>query len=267
MLSLRETQTALTAAIRSDEPASSEARALESLIIAAGIEPGERIRIYRNNHRSGASSTMQATYPVIERLGGADWFAQSVAQYQQRHPSRCGDLQYLGEEYPSFLRADLAGTSHAYFSDVARLEWAYQLALTAEEREPVDLAVLGAVAPRDYDRLVFVPRPSVRLVESEYPIFAIWHANQPSATPAGELRLDAGPSRVLLIRRKDHVELRELSEGSSRLLRQCQLGAPLGAAAEAAAQAAEFDLQSSLRELLGLETIAEIVCADAREQG
>jgi hypothetical protein len=74
-----------------------------------------------------------------------------------------------------------------------------------------------------------------------------------------EVRLDAGASRVLLIRRADHVELRELSEGSGLLLQQWQLGTQLGAAAAAAAaRIPAFDLQSCLGELLRLSTIADI---------
>jgi hypothetical protein len=284
MRSLRETQAAFSAAIRSDD-----ASVLAALVVDGGIAPERRIQVYRNNHRLAALGTMQATYPVTERLGGADWFRQSAAQYQQSFPSRSGDLQYLGERYPEYLRSALAGTLHAYFADVAALEWAYQVVLTAEERAPVNHEVLRAIAPQDHERLVFVPRPALRLVESEFPLFAIWDANQPSVQAVSEIRLDAGPSRVLLIRRKDHVEVRELSAGCSLLLQQWQLGTPLGpaaAAVEAAAAAGAagaaaaavgaavaaaaattataattaFDLQLCLRELLTLEVVADIVC-------
>ena len=254
MLSLRDAQTAFCAAIRSGDSS-----ALADLILDDGIPPDRRIQIYRNNYRLGALATMQATYPVVERLGGTDWFAQSVATFQQLYPSQSGDLQNLGMVYPQFLRGDLANTDYRYFGDVAALEWSYQLVLTAEELSPVDIGLLHAVAPRDYESLKFVPRPALRLVESVFPIFAIWHANQPTAANESAIRLDAGGSRVLVIRRQDHVELREMAQGPFELLRQFQLGKPLGVAATAAAaQIEEFDLTTCLRELLGLETIADI---------
>lgn len=258
MLSLRDAQCAFIAAVRSDE-----AGLLASLVVNNGIESGRRIQIYRNNHRLGALATMHATYPIIERLGGSDWFRQSAARYQLQYPSHSGDLQYLGQHYPEFLRSDLVDTPFAYFSDVAALEWAYQLVLTAEERAPVTLDVLHAVDAEDYDQLLFVPRPALQIVESQFPIFAIWHANQPGAQSDSEIRLDAGASRVLLIRRSDHVELREMSQGTCRLLEQFRLQAPLGAAAASvAAESEEFDLQFCLRELLGLEAIAEITVGE-----
>jgi hypothetical protein len=266
MPSLRDTQIAFSGALRSGE-----AGALASLLVDDGIAPQMRLQIYRNNHRLAVLATMQATYPVIERLGGADWFRHSVIQFQDMYPSRSGDRQYLGEKYPDFLRAALAGTAHVYFADVAALEWAYQCVLTAEERAPMDIAVLQAVSPQDHERLLFVPRPALRLVESEFPIFAIWHSNQPSVSEVPEMRLDSNPSRVLLIRRKDHVELRELSEGSSLLLQQWLAGTALKVAAAAvAARVTEFDLGLSLRELLSLETIADVAClaeCDSRAPG
>jgi hypothetical protein len=237
VLSLRDTQAAFCAAVLSGDT-----QPILRLVQDEGIAPEQRMQIYRNNNRLGFLATLQATYPVIE-------------------------LQYLGERYPEFLQMDLANTDYAYFADVAALEWAYQLVLTAEERPPVDLDVLRRIAPEDYDRLLFVPRPALRLVDSPYPIFAIWQGNQPSA-PAGRaaIRLDAGASRVLLIRRVNHVELRELSAGSHRLLRQFQLGAALGpAAASTAADISLFDLNVCLKELMALETIADIELCDGRE--
>jgi len=261
MLSLREVQTAFCAAILSED-----ADPMLGLALEDGIPVERRIQIYRNNNRVGSFETLQATYPVIERLGGTDWFRQSAARYQRGFPSRSGDLQYLGERYPEFLRADLADTEYAYFADVAALEWAYQEALTAEERPPVDLGVLRSIAPQDYERLLFVPRPAVRLVESPYPIFAIWQANRPSAIETElEIRLDAGASRVLLIRRKDHVELRELPRGTFRLLRQFALGATLGSAALSNdAEIPDFDLDHCLKEVMALEAIADIKPGDGR---
>jgi hypothetical protein len=264
MPSLRDTQTAFCAAILSGDAAS-----IRHLVRDDGMAPEERVQVYLNNHRVGSLATLQATYPVIERLGGSDWFSQSAAQFLAQFPSRSGDLQHLGEQYPDFLRVHLAETDYAYFADVAALEWAYQLALTAADRAPADLGVLHGVGADDYARLLFVARPAVRLIESRYPIFAIWHANQSSAAePDIQIRLDAGASRVMLIRRADHVELRELSPGTFHLLQQFQRGATLGAAAASmATEAPEFDLEVCLREVIGLEAIADIkLCEEPDNQ-
>lgn len=257
MPSLRETQCEISRAIRSE---SGESAAM--LVRNDGIEPAQRLQIYRNNHRLGSRATLQAAYPVIERLGGAEWFRQSAACYIAAHPSTSGDLQNLGEHYPAFLRTVLADTAHAYFSDIASLEWAHQCVLTAADRPPAALDALRAFAADDYPRLVFIPRPALRVVTSPYPLLTIWQANQPHATEAdadAEIRLDGGESHVLLIRRRDHVELRNLCAGSCALLREFLRSRPLAAAATAAAETAvDFDLNASLTEIVRLETIADI---------
>jgi hypothetical protein len=255
MLSLRDTQRAFGAAIAGDE-----AGAIGPLVLEDGIPAEQRLQIYRNNHRLGALAALQSTFPVIERLGGADWFAQSVHAYLRTYPSASGDLQDLGERYAQFLQVELTDTAYAYFADVAALEWAHQCVLTAAEHGPVDIDVLRTIAPDDYGRLRFVPRPAVRLVSSRYPVLAIWRANQPSADESqSALNLDAGESRVLLIRRRDHVELREIPAGTHALLGEFARGATLGpAASRAATLVPDFDLDACLKDLIRLEAIAQI---------
>jgi hypothetical protein len=121
MLSLHDTQIAFGAAIHGED-----AGALGELIGDDGISPERRIQIYRNNYRLNTLTALQATYPVVERLGGAEWFAQSAAKYQDSRPSQSGDLQYFSAAYPGFLRQDLENTEFGYFADVAALEWAYE---------------------------------------------------------------------------------------------------------------------------------------------
>jgi hypothetical protein len=266
MLSLREFQCAFC-----DSVLSGDAGPMLELVPEQGIPAEQGVQIYRNNYLLAALATLQATYPVIERLGGADWFRHSAASYQRQFPSKSGDLQHLGDSYPQFLQADLAGTAHAYFADVAALEWAYQEVLTAAEQAPVDLGSLRSFGPEDYERLVFVPRPGVRTIDSQFPIFAIWKANRSaldesavSAESGAHIRLDAGASHVALIPRRDHVDVRELSPGGYQLLRQFQLGGSLAfAAAGAAAKAADFDLARSLREVMLLQAIGGIELGNA----
>lgn len=246
MPSLREVQRAFARAMRSGDADVTE------LVRDDGIPAAQRMQIYRNNHRAGVLAALAATYPVIVRLGGEDWFAQCAAQYLQRFPSRCGDLQFAGDRFAQFLAADLANTDFAYFADVARLEWAYQEVLTAAEQAPLHPASLDAVTADDYAQLILVPRPALRLVESPHPILAIWQANQLAADPERAVRLDAGGSRVLVIRRADHVELRELASASAVLLEQFLRGSPLGIAADAVA-GSEF--AAALQRLFALQTL------------
>lgn len=223
-----------------------------------GIAAAERLQIYRNNTQLGFVTTLRATYPVIERLGGGDWFQQIALRYQERFPSRSGDLQYIGARFAEFLQAELAHTAFDYFIDIARLEWAYQEVLVAAEIAPFDPALLADIDSSVYENMIFIPRPCVRIIASRFPILAIWKANQQDAsTPPETIDLGAGANRILLIRRDDGVELRELTLSQYALLEAFMSEQPLAIATDTAAMAdGDFDLSNDLHQLLTLQTIA-----------
>jgi hypothetical protein len=221
---------------------------IASLIAADELAPQARIAIYSNNAREGFLQALAATFPVIERLAGSDWFRQTGREYMRSHPSRSGNLHYVGERFASFLDDLLRGSDYAYFSDVARLEWAYQEVLIAADHPSFDIAALSSVQPDAYGALVFRVHPAARIVESRYPVLAIWKANQPYADGTLSISLDGGGARVLVIRREDHVELRELGTAEFALLAALGRGATL---AEAFDHAARADSAADLALVLG----------------
>jgi hypothetical protein len=130
--------------------------------------------------------------------------------------------------------------------------------LVAADHPSFDVSALSGVSADDYDSLVFRVHPALRLVDSRYPLLAIWKANQSDAAEATPISLDAGASRVLIIRREDHVELRELAAPEFTLLTAFMRGATLGEAFELAAQAEETaDLAFVLGHVVKLQTLVD----------
>ncbi len=244
MLMLRELQRAFVQGALSD----AAPVAITAQIIGDGIAPDRRLAIYRNNAVAGFLKTLQATFPTIVRLSGEDWFRQVGRNYLHHYPSRSGNIHYIGEHFATFLGAELAGSSYEYFADVARLEWAYQEVLVAADHPSCDLSALALVPPADYGALRFSTHPAMRLVHSGFPVLAIWRANQPDAASDEKIALDQGSSSVLLIRRADHVELRELPRAEFALLAALAHGECLEQAAE---RALEADPGAALNAALG----------------
>ena len=208
--------------------------------------------------RENALATLEAAFPVLVRLAGRDWFRQTATGYLRRHPSPSGNLHYLGARLPEYLEAEVADYAYAYFADVARLEWAYQEVLSAAEPSTLDLNALGAVPQRRQADLVLETSPASRLVSSVWPLLAIWRANQPGESPHDTISLDAGASRLLVIRRDHHVELRELATGEFAFLEAVAGGLSLvDAAAVALVADPEFELVSSLPRLVRLGAITD----------
>jgi hypothetical protein len=244
MLMLRDLQRAFVQGALSD----SAPAVICAQIIGDGIAPERRLAIYRNNAVEGFLKTLQATFPTIVRLSGEDWFRQVGRQYMRRYPSRSGNIHYVGEHFATFLEAELSGSSYEYFADVARLEWAYQEVVVAADHPAVELSALSLVPPTDYGALTFSTHPAMRLVHSRFPVLAIWRANQPGVASDERITLDQGSSSVLLIRREDHVELRELPPVEFALLAALVRGESLEQAAE---RALEIDPRVALDAALG----------------
>src|SRR6266850_3662591 len=96
-----------------------DAEAVAPFIRGAGLEPARRVAIYRNNCRETFLATLAAAYPVLKQLVGDDYFRQLVREYQERYPSRSGNLQHLGAALAGFLDRRFARTPFDYFTDVA----------------------------------------------------------------------------------------------------------------------------------------------------
>ena len=234
-------------------------------IMGEGIAPDRRLAIYRNNTVEGFLRTLQATFPALVRLAGEDWFRQVGRQYMRRHPSRSGNIHYIGERFAAFLEVELAGSSYEYFADVARLEWAYQEVLVAADHPSFELSALALVPPTEYGALTFSTHPAMRLVHSRFPVLAIWRANQSGATSDERIALDGGPSSVLLIRREDHVELRELPAPEFALIAALGRGESLEHAAERALEAdPDVALDAALGRIVALGTLVDFTAPAKR---
>jgi len=166
--------------------------------------------------------------------------------------------QAMGEAFGNPSSPHWAGAPArdlVYLPDVARLEWAWHEAFHATDAVPLGAEALAAIPMDALPRLTLTLHPSVRLVQSDYPVAAIWRANQPDRTDPPRIDACAGGERVLVIRPAADVDVRTLSPGAHWLLSSLGDGETL-ADAFAAAAAAEPDV--------GLERVmGELIAAGA----
>jgi hypothetical protein len=173
------------------------------------------------------------TYPALMRLVGEEYFRQCARAYMRGHPSRSGDLNAAGADFPQFM-ADLHGTGGLrYLVDIADLEWAHQESQHAAAHAPLDLARLRSVPAEQYQQLRFRLHPSARLIRSDFPILRIWQANLKDAEPP-IIDLASGADRLALVRPADEVRILSLSSGEYDFLNYIRNGADLAVALQAA---------------------------------
>lgn len=217
--------------------------------LTAAIEPANypadvALEVYRNNYRGNLQDALAGTYPVTRRLVGDDFFRFMARQYIGLHPSKSANLHRYGEKLADFLADFEPAQSLAYLPDVARLEWACQLACFAADEAQDFFASLARVPPERYPELVL--HASCRIIRSDYPIAAIWHAHQAD----GDFDIDPGCGAVIALvsRRGDAVVVDELSEADAHWLQCIQQGQTLGVATAGTLEKHPgFDLQQALR--------------------
>jgi hypothetical protein len=241
--SLRESQRAFVA----DLLASPTVPRIDPGWIRAGaVAAQDRLEVYRNNFVQAFRHALALTYPVIERLVGAPYFDRLAHDYQVAHPSPSGDLHHAGEAFARFLETQFRDSEYAYFADVARLEWALEDARRATGVPHLDVNALAGIDAERHGEVLLRLHPAARVVHAQYPIAAIWRANQPDADGSG-VRLDAGGETVLLRATENGVRMAALAGGEAAFMTAIAAGTQLEAALEAGLNAdAEFDVASAL---------------------
>lgn len=240
---LREFQADFRRAMLADAPGFEAAFAPGRIPVAVGL------RIYRNTVFAKLGDALSDLYPVVKSLVGNGFFAYAAHEFVRAHPPRTPVMAEYGEAFPAFLAEFPAAGDLPYLADVARLELARHRALNAADRPPLRPDAFRAVPPDSLADIVLSLHPSLRFVDSPYPVDAIWEAHRDGRTPEADVVLPERPARLLIARPEDAVFMLAVEPTAYDFVRALDRGLTLGAAyAETGAQ---WDPQSLLADLIG----------------
>ena len=245
---LRRVQTVFSASLLAGV---ADAQSESAKIIRGGRLPAvRRLEIYRHNVSTNLCGVLRNIYPVILAVVGETFFMHAAMQFIEAHASRSGDLNQFGKEWAQFLDVYPHAAELPYLSDVARLEWCWHEAFHAGDAPPFDLSRLAALPTEEHADLRFLLHPSVRLIESHFPVLRVWEVNQPTHKDDVAVHWDVNIETLLVHRDiKDGatVLIGRILAPEYAFLRELQQGATLETAAAAALQVdAAFDLQEFL---------------------
>ena len=212
--------------------------------------PVKRFDVYRNNVYFGLIEALAAQFPAIARLLGKEMFLNTAKAYIARHPPHSPLLFRYGEDFCGFLEAAAPLRDYPYLGDVARLEWLWMQAYHAPDAEPLGAEGLAQIPQDKLESVRLALHPSLRLLNSKYPVVSIRHTNLADEEVA-PVELSGAGDGALIIRTHLEVEVRRLHPGALGMFRRLQEGATLGEANAAVAdQSKNFNLQLALTELL-----------------
>jgi hypothetical protein len=210
----------------------------EESIVAAimgdGLDPAQRLNIYRNHYNTSLGEALKATFPVICRVLDPRFFAYAASEFIKISPPRQVCLFEYGEEFPGFLAAFPPCAHLTYLGDVARLEWLINTALHSPALPAIDSKDLAHLDAAGYPQLVFALQPSLRLIESPWPIDRIWHQNKPGSESEEVINLGSGGCRLEIRQLGEDVVFRSLEPGEFVLRSELAMGRNLDTAVAAA---------------------------------
>jgi hypothetical protein len=251
---LRDVQTMMLAAVLGNSPEPDTGRILDDGLTAHG-----RLAIYRHHVLATLTDVLKATFPVVCRLVDERFFGYAADRYIRARPPTGPCLFEYGASFPDFLGTLSSCAELPYLADVARLEWAMNMAEHAPDVRALDIGVLSQLDPADAARVRFACDPSLTLLQSAWPIDDIWRANQDAVVP--EVSLRAGGRRLEVRRLDAEVVCRRLEPGPWIFRSALVRGRTLEEAATVAlALQADFDLAAAVQALLAERLLTDVVC-------
>jgi hypothetical protein len=196
---------------------------------------------------------LAARFPVIRRLVGEMSFRTVADRFIRSDQPGIPLPRSYGDTFPRFLRGQGTAASIEYLADIAELEMARGQARYAEDVQPLGAATLSSLAGR---RRILL-HPSVRLVQSRFPVVTIWENNRSDGE--GGMITQWRAEAALVARPFFEVEVRRLPPGGYGFLRALSEGQTVAVAQQAAIAAVPgFRLAANLRLLAEAKAIVGI---------
>lgn len=212
-----------------------------------GAAAGKRFSVYRNNVAVSLSEALEATFPIIRKLVGDEFFKAMAGVFLRQYQPNSPVLMFYGTEMPVFLEGFEPVTHLGYLPDIARIELALCRSYHAANTPPLDPTTLQAITPDDLLEIHLHLAPSVHLICSKWPAGSIFHAN----SSGGSLPAEMHPEDILITRPEFDPQVTVLPAGAGALIAALIDNAPLGEALkQATITSGDFDLTETLGLLL-----------------
>ncbi|MEA2804657.1 MAG: hypothetical protein QOE49_4752 [Rhodospirillaceae bacterium] len=252
-LALRDLQAAFAAHIMGGDRAD-----LVAAVAGDTIPAAARLSVYRHHVFESLGTALAATFPTVQTLVGMDFFRGLTCAFARHSLPAQPVLTEYGADFPAFIAGYDAARDLPYLADVARLDWALNLAFHAPLGGRLKAEDLSALPVERLPSMSIALAAGAVLLSSRYPLDRIWEASQPGAA-SGTVDLNSAAAHLLVLRRPDDAAFVSLSEGEAAFVATLAEGMSLERAAGAAFQIdPAFELSTSFARLLALGAFAAL---------
>lgn len=216
----------------------------------------ERLKIYHANVVGSTVKTLQANFPLLQKLIGEDFFRSMASAYTIENPPQAGCLNLYGSEFDRFIENHAPAKHLPYLSDIARLEQAVSKAYNAPDDTALDINALNTVPHNELSDIILNLRPSSTLLQSSYPLEEIRALCLDETQNAPDLSQNYY-TRLLILRPEIDVTIITLAQDEFMILTNLQKDLSLGDSLQPILETnPHFDLVQFLTKHIGLETFS-----------
>jgi hypothetical protein len=250
--SLRDTQAAFAAHLAGHDRAD-----LIAAIAGDSRAVLGRLQLHRHHVTRSISAALAATFPTVAALVGQDFFSLLARDFMAGTALEDPVLSRYGEDFPQFIatKQDMHGLP--YLADVARLDWALNVAFHAGLEPRLSATDLAGWSQDCLLSLSARLPTGSSLIESAYPLDLIWQASQPSSS-VDKVDLAAGAACLVVFRRSEDAAFAVLTPGEAAFIERLRQDDRLANAAQHASRVEEdFDLAATFGRMLGLRLLVD----------
>lgn len=227
-------------------------------LIGDAPDAGTRLAIHRHHVASSLVRALAVSFPTVEALVGAAFFGQAARVFAAQDPPTQPVLAEYGAGFADFIAAHAPAQGLPYLADMARLDWALNVAFHSPRGPRLTAANLSVLPADRLATLSLRLAAGTALVCSRYPIDEIWRASRPDAADR-QVDLAGGAARLLVLRGIDGAAFVALDAGEAAFIAAVGEGRSLETAAGAASRTdASFDLSRAFARLVGCEVFAAL---------
>ncbi len=227
--------------------------------LKGGTLATKRFNVYRNNVALSLINILKDTFPVTGELVGPDFF-HTMAHHFCAQNLPVSPVMYLyGADFPAFIKQYQPASTVPYLSDIAALEWARNEAYYSADGKPITIEGLGSYQEDEIPNLIFTLQPSLKLIQSSWPVVTIWEAHQQADTKETLESLPSQEESALIVRPHLDVNLRAISASTACFISYLQKRTTFGGAIESAVQLDEnFDIPANLAGLFSIGAVTAV---------
>jgi hypothetical protein len=202
--------------------------AIEKRVVGTARVPiATRLAIYGNAYRSRLAETLEAHYPALVALMGAQDFDKLCGAYIDTHDSHVPSIRYYGGELGAFLATHADYTSTPVLSELARWEWAMTEVFDAADAAAIDVQAVQVIPPEAWAALRFELHPSLRRLDLHWNAPPLWKALTANESPP-QAAVQSDALGWLLWRRDLQIYFRPLAPPEAQALDAARAGQSFG---------------------------------------